>query len=171
MLSLATAGNRALVGLIYNKVSRMNPYQYLHEIVIPTVAEFEAAPADTRRAMLACTVCYHMVDAIAVAEGIKDPRVVYDRLVPACPALKTLKAVSLLTKHLAPKQTEFKGAAIADVKVGRGAAFSDGSYYGDGASHSDAPARAILESGIMRKTDLLHEIQICISFFKTELAA
>lgn len=147
----------------------MTPAQYLRDIVMPTVAEFEAKPADVRRAMLACTICYHTVDAIARDRRIKDEKVVYDELVGRCPEMATLKAVSLMTKHVAPNQQGFEGTSIDDVKVGRGAAFSDGSYYSDGASHSDAPARAVMDSPVLRKVELLRDIRACVAFLSTEV--
>jgi hypothetical protein len=79
-----------------------------------------------------------------------------------------LSALANTAKHfrLDHKRHERIGLSTDDFKVGRGAAFSDGSYYSDGASHSDA-IRVIRIEFQGEQIDVLHLCRAAIAFLET----
>ena len=44
----------------------MTPSEYFHELIEPTIAEFEAKPASVRHAYATCVFVYHFADVVAV---------------------------------------------------------------------------------------------------------
>lgn len=86
----------------------MTPADYLRFIVLPTLAEMLAEPADQRRAYLACITAAHLVDHVDVAKGSppegkwqvrKDVRAVG---ILVAGALEIVEAVATGAKHAKP---------------------------------------------------------------------
>ena len=147
----------------------MTPQEYLAIIVEPTCQEFFESPLDTRKAILASLVTYHVIDAIAVAEGANNESAVYDRLLRDCPQLRELKGTALAAKHIHPRQNGFSDFRLENVRAGRSAAFSDGSYYSDGTSHSDAHDAAVLMN-TSKHVDIEHTVRTVMTFWKRVLS-
>lgn len=127
----------------------MRPAQYLDELVLPAIADFEAAPDSIRHAYAACMFAWHFADAVKVDRGecLEEIR----KAIEACAAdaaslsaagrnpVRIIEGVATLAKHL--EVTRHKRAfrpTSQDTHVGNEAAFTDGTYWSDGTSWSDA---------------------------------
>lgn len=74
----------------------MTPRQYMGEIVLPTLREYEETTNSRRRAYLACIVVYHLVDYLKKA-GSPDPA---DVMRKSCSkAWRVVHAVATAAKH------------------------------------------------------------------------
>ena len=143
----------------------MNPKDYFIELVEPTYREFLTDETDVRRAILACMVTYHMVDAIAVERDI-EPRVAFAEIAAACPTYSVIKSICLAAKHISPTQKGFEDHRLDRVRRGRGAAFSDGSYFSDGSTFAEHRDAVVLDPASGRLRDVSHALRASISHLR-----
>jgi len=144
----------------------MTPRQFLDEIAEPNVKELSTNPTSIRHAWIALASLHHFEDYFAVARGvsIEDARKELERADPN--NVELLRHVANSFKHAELDKGRFKGLSVRDVRIGSGAAFSDGSYYSDGTSHSDAPDVVRIEHG-GKLIDVPHLCETCLTVFRT----
>jgi len=115
---------------------------------------------------------YHVVDAIFVyrksPKGVGGPRGIAEaEMFPKCHSLRQIDAVAHATKHIELDKrhdnSETPRLNISEIRIGRGAAFSDGSYFSDGSTFSDAPNVPIIDRG-EDKWDMRHTLEDAIEF-------
>ncbi len=118
----------------------MKPSEYFHELIEPTLDEFESEPTSIRRAYAASVFTYHFTDAAAAYLNCKRERIETD-LERLTPAFRLIRAIANMSKHLVLKPEFNKGRPmpkIQDTHIGPAAAFTDGSYWSDGTSWTDS---------------------------------
>lgn len=76
------------------KRPKMTAERYLHEIVDPTVQEFESEPTSVRRAMIACIVAFHAIEYF-------DPPLSRQRIMRESSDFLLVDRVVHATKHAA----------------------------------------------------------------------
>lgn len=145
----------------------MSPPEYYRDVIVPTYTEYLSDRANIRRAMLAAMVTYHFADYLAVARGDKNTRKVDAELIAACPAFEKIKAVCLASKHCVSDQT---GLAAADLRRGRGAAFSDGTYFSDGSTFAGTP-NSVVAGGTLGRVDLHHALKTAVAEIQRRVGA
>jgi hypothetical protein len=86
----------------------MLPFEYVSEIVLPTVDEYLAATGDLRRAILARGVTYHVRDYLAAASGCSMGEV--DRRIRALCAFSfdVVEGICNGSKHVRNTRGDFK---------------------------------------------------------------
>jgi len=143
-----------------------NPQVYLNELARPLCQRFEAEPISYDLAISSCIILYHFSDVVAHVRGEKGPEIA-DEIAAAIPEFHTIRAIANAGKHV--ELTRHPIAALVGLRAehlsrGKGAAFSDGTYYSDGSTHSDAPETVVVETPDGRKRDVLH---VCRSVLKS----
>lgn len=142
-----------------------NPEVYISELAEPLCRRFQAEPTSYELAISSCIVLYHFADVVAYVRSAK-PHAIADEIAKVIPDFDTIRAIANAGKHVEltrhPK-SELVGLRAEDLVRGRGAAFSDGSYYCDGSTHSDAPDTVVVETPDGRKHDVLH---LCVSVLR-----
>lgn len=143
----------------------MTPTQFLAEIAEPNVRELNANPTSVRHAWIAVTSLHHFEDYLAVARSIpvEDARKEIEKADPH--RVELLRHVANSLKHAELDRGRLKGLSVRDMRIGSGAAFTDGSYYSDGTSHSDAPNVVRIEYG-GELIDVPHLCRLCLLAFK-----
>lgn len=143
-----------------------NPQVYIDELARPLCHRFQAEPTSYELAISTCIVLYHFADVVAHVRARK-PHEVADEIAEKIPAFHTIRAIANAGKHVEltrhPK-SELVGLRAEHLIRGKGAAFSDGTYYSDGSSHSDARETVVVETPDGQKHDVLH---VCVSVLET----
>ncbi|RZN16229.1 hypothetical protein [Bradyrhizobium sp. Leo121] len=116
----------------------MTPQRYIEQICQPNFDEFAAEPTSIRRAWSTATALFHFIDCLAVQRGQRTS-IIRDEVEAGFPQFQALADIANSSKHFELDRGSRKGLSVEDFKIGRGAAFSDGSYFSDGTSFSDAP--------------------------------
>jgi hypothetical protein len=122
----------------------MTPAEYFHELVEPTIAEFEANPASVRHAYAACMFAYHFADAVAVHAG-RSKSQVRKELAALATEFWTVEGIATVAKHLEATTTPVK-PRIGDTHLGQAAAFASGAYWASGASWAGMPTAGRLQA-------------------------
>jgi hypothetical protein len=144
----------------------MTPSEYLDQICRPSLTEFVREPTSVRRAWASAAALFHFADCLAVHRGqsIGLIRTELDSEFLDFPALADIANAS---KHFLLDRGSRVGLSAVHFRVGRGAAFSDGSYYSDGSSHSDAPDVIRVEfQG--KQIDVLHLCEEALTFLESK---
>ena len=137
----------------------MTPSEYFHELVEPTIAEFESNPTSKRHAYAACVFAFHFADAAAAHAKRKQHEIVAD-LTNRTHAFPLVRDIANLSKHLEldPTRPGNKGRPlpkITDTHVGPSAAFTDGTILDDGTSFDDAVDVVRTKDGTGQYVDVL----------------
>lgn len=139
-----------------------NPQVYLDELAGPLCRRFETEPTAYDLAISTCIILYHFSDVVAHVRSSK-PHDVAEEIAAKIPAFHTIRAIANAGKHVElerhPK-SELVGLRAEHLVRGKGAAFSDGSYYSDGTTRSDARETVVVVTPDGKKHDLLH---VCVS--------
>lgn len=139
-----------------------NPEVYINELARPLCRRFQAEPTSYELAISSCIILYHFADVVAHVRSGK-PHEVADEIAAKIPAFHTIRAIANAGKHVEltrhPK-SELVGLRAEHLVRGKGAAFSDGTYYSDGSTHSDALETVVVETPDGKTHDVLH---VCVS--------
>lgn len=139
-----------------------NPQVYVDELASPLCRRFEAEPNAYDLAISACIILYHFADVVAHVRS-STPHAVAEEISARIPDFHTVRAIANAGKHVEltrhPK-SELVGLRAEHLVRGKGAAFSEGSYYSDGATDSYARETVVVETPDGKKHDVLH---ICTS--------
>jgi hypothetical protein len=125
----------------------MHPLNYFHELVEPTIVEFEKEPANKRHAYAACLFAYHFADAAAIHETPESDRSnpgklankigeVRKRLADVAPEFRMVEGIATMVKHIMVTKVLEK-PRIEDTHVGKSAPFNDGRYWSDETSWTE----------------------------------
>lgn len=139
-----------------------NPQVYISDLAEPLCRRFQAEPASYDLAISSCIILYHFADVVAHVRG-SSPHEVAEEIAAKVPAFHTIRAIANAGKHVEltrhPK-SELVGLRAEHLVRGKGAALSDGSFYSDEATHSDACETVVVETPDGKKHDVLH---VCVS--------
>lgn len=139
-----------------------NPEVYISDLAEPLCRRFQAEPISYDLAIANCIILYHFADVVAYVRGAKAHEIA-DEIAKQIPAFHTVRAIANAGKHVEltrhPK-SELVGLRAEHLIIGKSAAFSDGAYYSDGSTHSDARETVVVETPDGEKHDVLH---ICVS--------
>ena len=139
-----------------------NPQVYMDELASPLCCGFEADPSAYDLAISICIILYHFADVVAhVRSG--TPHATAEEIAAKVPAFHTVRAIANAGKHVELTRhpnSELIGLRAEHLIRGRGAAFSDGTYYSEGTTHSDARETVVVETPDGKKHDVLH---VCTS--------
>jgi hypothetical protein len=116
----------------------MTPAEYITIVCEPEVAALVDDPTSVRRAMVAAIVLFHVCDHLGEGDEQKT-KATKANIGLAFPQFQGVADIANASKHAVRSSGARKGLSVGDMRVGRAAAFSDGSYYSDGSTHSDAP--------------------------------
>jgi hypothetical protein len=114
----------------------MHPRDYFHDLIEPTLAEFEAEPTNIRRGYSACLFTYHFADAAAAHTGRKQFEIVKE-LAKIAPVYEVVQGIANMAKHIELTRGKVQ-PRIADTHTGSEAAFTDGTFWDDGTSWTDS---------------------------------
>jgi hypothetical protein len=149
----------------------VTPRVYLDTICKPTVAEFGQEPTSILRAWCASIALFHFEDYLAGARGIseqRDRRALRAEMESEFPGFRMLADIANANKHFElTREGPRSGLTSRHFQVGRGAAFSDGSYYSDGSTHADTPDVIRVEFGGER-IDLFNLCRRCLTYLETK---
>ena len=147
---------------VYNLMAFSNPEVYISDLAEPICRRFQAEPTSYDLAISSCIVLYHFADVVAYVRGAKAPKVA-DEIAEQIPTFHTVRAIANAGKHVELRRhpkSELVGLRAEHLIRGKGAAFSDGTYYSDGSTHSDARETVVVETPDGKKHDVLH---VCLS--------
>jgi hypothetical protein len=139
-----------------------NPQVYISDLAEPLCRRFQAEPTSYDLAISSCIILYHFADVVAYVRSVK-PRKVADEIAEQIPAFHTVRAIANAGKHVEltrHPRSELVGLRAEHLIRGKGAAFSNGTYYSDGSTHSDELETVVVETPDGVKHDVLH---ICLS--------
>lgn len=146
----------------------MTAAEYLTTICQPNVVEFRNQPTSILRAWNALVSLRHVADYIANDRGA-TLKAVYDELEAECPAYGRLRDIADASKHFVMDQRHRRrGLSVSNLRVGAGVAFSDGSYWSDGASFKGIPDVVRTEFG-SEYIDLQHTATEVLSYLATKV--
>jgi hypothetical protein len=144
-----------------------NPEVYISDLAEPLCRRFQVEPASYELAISSCIILYHFADVVAYIRSAKAHEIA-DEIATRIPAFHTVRAIANAGKHVEltrhPK-SELVGLRAEHLIRGKGAAFSDGTYYSDGSTHSDAPETVVVETPDGMKHDVLH---VCMSVLESD---
>lgn len=135
-----------------------NPKVYLSELAEPLCRRFEAEPTSYELAIASCIMLFHYADVVAHVRR-QTPYDIAGEIAVAVPAFHTVRAIANAGKHVELTRhpvSELIGLRAEHLNRGKGAAFSDRSFYSDGTSHSDAAETIVVETPDGQKHDVLH---------------
>lgn len=141
------------------------PQVYMDELAEPLCRRLEVEPTAYDLAIATCIILYHFVDVVAHVRGGKAHEVA-DEIAEKVPDFDTVRAIANAGKHVElthhPK-SELIGLRAEHMVRGKGAAFSDGSYFADNVTCSDMPESVVVETPDGRLHDVPH---LCARVFK-----
>jgi hypothetical protein len=127
-------------GATGDRMTTMTAEQYFKLICKPHFKEFADDPIFLWRAWSAAAALYHFVDYLAHERGmeVEKARVKIQRTFPA---LEKLRDVTNAFKHCEVERgsSSRRNLRADHSRVGKGAAFSDGTYFSDGTSFLEIP--------------------------------
>nr|WP_312164032.1 hypothetical protein [Brevundimonas diminuta] len=139
-----------------------NPEVYLAELAEPLCRRFEAEPTSYDLAIASCIILFHYADVVAHVRAGKAPAIA-DQIALAVPAFHTVRAIANAGKHVELTRHPVKalvGLRAEHLTRGKGAAFSDSSFFSDGTTWSDMPETVVVETPDGTKHDVLH---VCLT--------
>lgn len=143
-----------------------NPQVYMTELAEPLCRRLEAEPNAYDLAIATCIILYHFADVVAHMRRGK-PHEIADEIAAKVPDFHTIRAIANAGKHVEltrhPK-SELVGLRAEHMVRGKGAAFSDGSYFAGNVTWSDMPEAVVLETPDGRMHDVPH---LCARAFKS----
>jgi hypothetical protein len=118
----------------------MKPTEYLDVICKPLVLAFREDPAAISKAWAAVVALGQFADYLAAHRQIskREARALVEAIFPRFDLISDIGNASKHFELTDSRRTSRPGYSISHLKIGRGAAFSDGSFYSDGSSHSDS---------------------------------
>ena len=145
----------------------MTPRDYLDQIARPSIEDFRHHPTSIRHAWTAAAALFHFRDWLAKDRGA-EPSVVQAEFEVGFPQFRAIADIANASKHFKLDHSgPRKGLSTQHFRAGRGAAFSDGTYYSDGSTHSDAPDVIRMEfSG--ERIDVLNLCRQAFTFLQTK---
>lgn len=142
-----------------------NPQVYMDELAGPLCRRLEAEPTAYDLAISSCIILYHFADVVANVRGLTAHDVA-EEIAAKFPDFHTIRAIANAGKHVEltrhPK-SELVGLRAEHLVRGKGAAFSDGSYFEGNVTWSDMPEAVIVETPEGRLHDVPH---LCARVFK-----
>ena len=146
----------------------MRPSEYLSAICRPLVFAFREDPAAISKAWAAVVALGQFADYLAAHRQIskRDARSLVEAIFPRFDLISDVCNASKHFELTDPRRTARPGYSISHLRVGRGAAFSDGTFYSDGSSHSDSPDVVRADYG-SEHVDLQHLCADCLSALET----
>ena len=135
-----------------------NPEVYLAELAEPLCRRFEAEPTSYDLAIASCIILFHYADVVAHVRAGKAPAIA-DQIALAVPAFHTVRAIANAGKHVELTRhpvTALIGLRAEHLTKGKGAAFSDGSFFAEGSTWSDMAETIVVETPDGMKHDVLH---------------
>lgn len=134
----------------------------MDELAAPLCRRFEAEPNAYDLAISTCIILYHFADVVAHVRSSK-PHEVAEEIAAKVPDFHTIRAIANAGKHVEltrhPKPG-LVGLRAEHLVRRKGAAFTDGSYYSDGTTHSDARETIVVATPDGKKHDVL---SVCVS--------
>lgn len=145
----------------------MTPKEYLRDICEPCVAEFAADPTSIRRAWVAVIALLHFEDYLARYRKSKI-RPIRDELIRGFGHFQVIEDIGNASKHFEREASSpRRGLSVRDYRIGKAAAFSDGSYWSDGSSWAESPDVVRIEfNGEI--VDVLHLCQACLKYLESK---
>lgn len=137
------------------------PVEYFNLLVTPSVERFLEKSTEFDLCFSACIFLTHFADVYAQHSG-RSLSKVREEMRAASPSFDIVYAVGTAAKHVTINNPEFgtlKGLMAEHAHVAGGAAFSDGTYYSDGATHDDAPHVVRVKTPNGDWHDLTHEVK------------
>lgn len=147
----------------------MTPKAYLDLICRPHVEALASDPTSPHKAWAAVVSLGQFADYLATHRGISKAAARKD-IQSAFLQYDLVSDAGNASKHFElddPKRTTRLGFSIGHFKVGRSAAFSDGSYFSDGTSFSEHPDVLRVEFQA-EQTDLVHLCSACLTVLETK---
>jgi hypothetical protein len=145
-----------------HRMAFSSPAVYLSDLARPLCRRFEAEPTSYDLAIASCIILYHFADVVAYVRNHKASAVA-DEIAGQIPEFHTVRAIANAGKHVEltwhPK-SELVGLRAEDLQRGKAAAFSDGSYFSDGATWAGMPDTVVVETPDGTKHDVLC---VCLS--------
>jgi hypothetical protein len=138
----------------------MTPQEFLDLICRPNVLAFEGEPTSISKAWSAVVALGQFADCYAKDRGITVLTARAD-IEKEFRRFGLLTDVSVANKHfeVKRKQSGRMGLSIKHQGIGKGAAYSDGTYHSDGTSFAEHPDVVRIDFG-SEHVDLLH---LCVS--------
>jgi len=146
-----------------------NPEVYFEELALPLCCRFEAEPTSYELAISTCIIIYHFADVVAYVRGCQ-PHEATAEISDKIPDFRTIQALANAGKHVELTRhpiSELVGLRAEDLKRGKAAAFSDGSYFSDGTSYSDMSETVVVETPDGNKHDVLHTCKSVLDSLKS----
>jgi hypothetical protein len=141
--------------------------EYLDDVCEPNFEDFVREPTSVRKAWASATSLFHFIDCLAIHRG-QDVAKIKGEIALQFPTLHALADIANASKHFELNRGERTGLSADHFRVGSGAAFTDGSYFGDGSSFSESPDVIRVEfQG--NQIDVLHLCREAITFLKTQV--
>lgn len=123
-------------------------------------------PTSLRRAWVATIALFHFADYVAAARSTSLTSV-RSEFYREFPKFKHVRDLANASKHFELDQGIRKGLSSRHSEIGPEAAFSDGSYYSDGTSHSDA-GNVVRVKFRGELVDVPHLCRECLSYLQTK---
>lgn len=139
-----------------------NPQVYMDELAEPLCRRFEAEPTAYDLAISACIVLYHFADVVAHVRS-STAHLIAEEIAAKVSAFHTVRAIANAGKHVELTRhpnSELVGLRAEHLIRGKGAAFSDGTYYSDGTTHTEARETIVVETPDGNMHDVL---RVCMS--------
>jgi hypothetical protein len=146
----------------------MTPVQYLDDVCEPNFEDFAREPTSIRKAWASASSLFHFVDCLAIHQG-KDVATVRAAMALQFPAISALADIANATKHFELRRGIRTGLSADNFRIGRGAAFSDGSYFSDGSTFSDSPDVIRVEFN-GSQIDVLHLCREAITYLRSQVS-
>jgi hypothetical protein len=146
----------------------MKPSTYLEVICAPHLQAFEADPTAISKAWGAIVSLGQFADYLAADRNITK-RAARKLIEAVFPQFDLVSDIANASKHFElsdPTRTSRAGYSIAHLKIGKSAAFSDGTFFSDGTSwvQSTDVVRADFANDYV---DLLHLCRSCFASVRT----
>lgn len=145
------------------------PAEYYRVIIVPAVERFKREPADLGLCFSACIFLYHFCEVYAVHTSSKLDDV-KKSIASENPRFKLIHAVCLAAKHVKvtnKKLGAYAGLMVTDSAIGKESAFSDGTFFTDTSSWSDASDVVRVQTPDKEVHDMLFSINSVCQTIRT----
>jgi len=147
---------------------KMTPNDYLNLICRPHVEAFASDPTCLSKAWAAVVSLGQFTDYLAAGLGISKTAA-RKKIKSAFPQFDLVSDVGNASKHFElhdPRRTNRPGFSIGHLKIGKSAAFSDGSFFSDGSSFAEHP-NVVRADFANEHTDMVHLCKTCLACLET----